>query len=494
MGAVYRALDVRLDRPVAVKVLVQVAGADEVRFHAEVRTLARLAHPNLVRLLDAGEADGRLYLVMELIEGETLAARLARGALGENETARIGAGVAAALAYVHAAGIIHRDVKPANILLDGDGRAHLADFGIARLVDTTGLTATGLALGTPAYLAPEQVQGGDVGPAADLYALGLVLIECLSGRRAFPGTVSEMTAARLVREPAIPPQLDAGWRNVLAAMTAVSPTARIDAPVAARELSDRERSPTAVSPAPIPTAAAAGSAGSNRDGTPTAPFGFPADQLASTKVRGTDGSGGGAEGASHRRLGVLVAAAVAVLVTAVVALDLAGVFSGATRPGTGAPLPGSAVGSVVDTTTTVSSTTTTTAPTTTVPATTTTSTATVASPVSTAAGGVVSAIETGEMDGAVTTDAGQQLIGQLQPMLFSVQPAPQEMDQFDQLVQTINLDVDNGEISGTATIGSLNSALGDLAAALGVTTSAPVTSLPGPSGGPGHGHGHGQGN
>ena len=196
----------------------------------------------------------------------------------------------------------------------------------------------------------------------------------------------------------------------------------------------------------------------------------------------------------HRRLGGARRAGVELGSTSRRNVDLAGVFSGATRPGTGAPLPGSAVGSVVDTTTTVSSTTTTTAPTTTVPATTTTSTATVASPVSTAAGGVVSAIETGEMDGAVTTDAGQQLIGQLQPMLFSVQPAPQEMDQFDQLVQTINLDVDNGEISGTATIGSLNSALGDLAAALGVTTSAPVTSLPGPSGGPGHGHGHGQGN
>ena len=108
---------------------------------------------------------------------------------------------------------MHRDVKPANVLLDERGDAHLADFGIARLVDTTGMTAIGFTLGTPAYLAPEQVLGAVIGPPADVYALGLVLIECLSGRRAFEGTASEITAARLQRDPAIPGGIDASWRE-----------------------------------------------------------------------------------------------------------------------------------------------------------------------------------------------------------------------------------------------------------------------------------------
>ena len=163
---------------------------------------------------------------MDLVEGPTVAGRLVEGKLSTTEAARVGANIGAVLAYVHGDGIVHRDLKPAKVILDGSGKAHLADFGIARLVDTTGMTATGFALGTPAYLAPEQVQGAEIGPETDVYALGLVLIECLSGHRAFEGTPAEITAARLQREPPIPDDLNAAWDNLLRAMTSRDPAER----------------------------------------------------------------------------------------------------------------------------------------------------------------------------------------------------------------------------------------------------------------------------
>ena len=163
MGVVYRAFDTKLKRVVAVKLLSEPGAAHRERFEREVHALSRLAHPNLVQLLDA-ELGSRSYLVMELVEGTTLAAQLANGPLSPEQTAGLGAGTASALAYVHAQGIVHRDVKPANVLVDGQGKPYLADFGIARLLGTARMTATGLALGTPAYLAPEQLLGNEIGP------------------------------------------------------------------------------------------------------------------------------------------------------------------------------------------------------------------------------------------------------------------------------------------------------------------------------------------
>ena len=190
MADVYRATDQLLSRPVAIKVLRETADdeTDRRRFTAEATTLARLNHVNLVMVLDAGITAEQPYLVMELVEGPTLGQRTQTGPLELAEVGRIGAQMADALAYAHGAGVVHRDVKPGNVLLGSDGRTRLADFGIARLIgDTVRHTKTGHAIGTPAYLSPEQVRGDDVTPAVDVYSLGLVLLEALTGERAFPG-------------------------------------------------------------------------------------------------------------------------------------------------------------------------------------------------------------------------------------------------------------------------------------------------------------------
>jgi eukaryotic-like serine/threonine-protein kinase len=236
MGVVYRAFDTRLARPVAVKLLVEAGPTNKERFAREVQALGRLTHPNLVRLLDA-EPGAQGYLVMDLIEGKNLAWRLAHGPISPEATARIGAGLASALAYVHSQGIVHRDVKPANVIVDREGKAYLTDFGIARLLGTAGVTATGLTMGTPAYLAPEQLRGDQIGPEADVYALGLVLIECLSGRPPFEGTEAEVMAARLYRDPAVPALAGAAWRDLLTAMTAAAPSLRPSATYVAGALS-----------------------------------------------------------------------------------------------------------------------------------------------------------------------------------------------------------------------------------------------------------------
>jgi serine/threonine protein kinase len=224
MADVHRATDVRLEREVAVKILRDHGEA--ARFDGEIATLAALDHPHLVRLLDAGtDASHGRFLVLELREEPTLAARLATGPLSLDQTARVASDVAEALAYVHARGIVHRDVKPANVFVDDDFHAVLADFGVAKVGGAT-LTATGTTIGTAAYLAPEQVEGRVPTSAVDVYALGLVMIECLTGTRAFGGTPGEAAVARLVREPRIPDDLPAGWQALLTAMTARDPSSR----------------------------------------------------------------------------------------------------------------------------------------------------------------------------------------------------------------------------------------------------------------------------
>lgn len=221
MGDVYEATDGLLGRQVAVKAFRDDALADRSRFDTEVRTLAALSHPGLVQVFDAGEHDGHSYVVLELIDGPSLRSVLdEHGPLSSTEVAAVGAAILSALAYVHGEGVVHRDVTPSNILCGPGGRHRLADFGIARLLDTSRVTAVTATLGTAAYMAPEQVEGRDVTPAADVYSLGLVLLEALAGRPAFVGAGHEVALARLARDPDIPAEVPPGWRSVLTAMTA----------------------------------------------------------------------------------------------------------------------------------------------------------------------------------------------------------------------------------------------------------------------------------
>jgi serine/threonine-protein kinase len=186
MATVHLARDLELDRPVAVKLLADHLADDaelRERFVREARLAARLAHPNVVAVYDAGEEEGAPYIVMEHVDGETLADLLRReGRLDPARAVGLALQACAGLAHAHEAGLVHRDVKPGNLLLRRDGTVKIADFGIARAAETTRLTLAGTILGTAAYLAPEQAAGEEVTPAADVYSLAAVLYECLAGQ------------------------------------------------------------------------------------------------------------------------------------------------------------------------------------------------------------------------------------------------------------------------------------------------------------------------
>jgi tRNA A-37 threonylcarbamoyl transferase component Bud32 len=297
MAVVYEATDLALGRTVAVK-LFRLDTADDAgpeRQSSEVAVLASLNHFALVTLFDAGTAvvDGtaRTFIVMELVDGTDLRTRIAAGLPPRSEVATIGADLAEALHYVHERGIIHRDIKPANVLLAPSGfpgraaHAKLADFGIARLVDATRLTATGTFLGTAGYLSPEQALGTTIGSPSDVYSLGLVLLECLTGERAYPGTAIESAMARLQRDPEIPQSFGPDWAAVLRGMTHREPGERLsaaDAAVSLRLLAQSEAAVEAVAVA----AAVAGEADARR--TPDAGDATqaldPTQSLAATSV------------------------------------------------------------------------------------------------------------------------------------------------------------------------------------------------------------------
>src|SRR5712691_2004925 len=211
MSSVYKARDSLLERNVALKILHEQYNADEEfveRFKREARSVAQLQHPNIVTVIDRGEEGRRQYIVFEYVDGENLKELVVRkGRLEVREALEIALEVARGLAFAHEHGIVHRDVKPQNVLLNGngDGGAKVTDFGIARTVDVEGMTETGMVLGSSNYIAPEQASGKPVDAHTDVYSLGVVLYELLAGEVPFPGESFVAVAMKHVHEP--PPNL-----------------------------------------------------------------------------------------------------------------------------------------------------------------------------------------------------------------------------------------------------------------------------------------------
>jgi eukaryotic-like serine/threonine-protein kinase len=230
MSSVYRAHDRLLERDVALKVLhdqFTVDGDYVERFRREARSVAQLSHPNIVTVIDRGEQDGRQFIVFEYVDGENLKTLIEReGPLPEREAIQLALQVARALGFAHEHGLVHRDVKPQNVLLNGDAGAKVTDFGIARSLDVHGgLTQTGTVMGTSDYIAPEQARGRPVDAQSDVYSLGAVLYELLTGEVPFPGDNFVAVAMRHINEPApsvrerrpeLSPRLDAAVRRAMA--------------------------------------------------------------------------------------------------------------------------------------------------------------------------------------------------------------------------------------------------------------------------------------
>jgi serine/threonine protein kinase len=236
MGEVWRATDEVLGRPVAVKLLLGDEPDSEAaaRFRLEGQTAARLNHPHVVGVFDFGAWDGRFYLVMELVEGRSLAQELAaEGALPSGRVAVVAAQTAAGLASAHRQGIVHRDIKPGNLMSDADGTVKLGDFGIARFVDdpAAALTSAGQILGTSLYLAPERALGQPAGPASDMYSLGCVLYQLLTGCPPFQADTATATLYQHIDAAPVPPlqrgaDLPPAFENYLLTLLAKQPEDR----------------------------------------------------------------------------------------------------------------------------------------------------------------------------------------------------------------------------------------------------------------------------
>lgn len=317
MARVFLGHDEVLERSVAVKVLGPGEGDAEMgeRFRREGQTAARLSHPNIVQVYDAGEGDFEgervSYIVMEYVPGGDLKELIdERGSLAGGDLARLGAGVCAGLSHAHERGVVHRDLKPHNILLDETGRPKLADFGIARALDVQGVTQPGYYLGTALYSSPEQLRGGGVTPKSDVYSLGATLYQAATGRTPFGGTLAEVAAKQVSEYPISPgaysPGLDEDLGALIMDCLEKDPARRPDAETLERELS------AAGSSAGSETSAA-GSTPTRRIPASPAPESRPQSASRSASRGRRLESGTVRARAAGRRSPVLVAAAVAFL-------------------------------------------------------------------------------------------------------------------------------------------------------------------------------------
>jgi eukaryotic-like serine/threonine-protein kinase len=331
MARVYLGRDEVLDRPVAVKVLNPVHGGTEIgdRFEREGRTAARLSHPNIVQVYDAGEAmfDGRetSYIVMEYVSGGDLKELIdGRGRLSGAELASLGDEVCAGLAHAHEHGVIHRDIKPHNILLDENGHAKVTDFGIARALDTTQATRTGSFLGTALYSSPEQLQGKKATPRSDVYSLGATLYQAATGAPPFSGaTPLEIASQHVSKDPVAPRQLGADVSEDVQALIldclAKHPD---DRPTASEVRSRLEAEITSAAPPPPATATSPTKEEQTRTGPASPPPGAEGGGAVRTERKG-------------RRAGLLVVLAILAVLAVVGALAAPNLFgeNGGADPG-----------------------------------------------------------------------------------------------------------------------------------------------------------------
>jgi eukaryotic-like serine/threonine-protein kinase len=288
MGEVWEATDHVIGRTVAIKILKDEYMGDPgflERFRAEARHAALVNHEGIASVFDYGEEDGSAFLVMELVPGEALSTILEReGSLSTDKTLDIVAQTASALQAAHAAGLVHRDIKPGNLLITPDGRVKITDFGIARIADQVPLTATGQVMGTVQYLSPEQASGHPASPATDIYSLGIVAYECLAGKRPFTGESQVAIAMAQINEepPPLPPTVAQPVQNLVMAMIAKKPEERpASAAAVARAATALRRGDVAAAAAAVP--AIAGVVGATNDVTQLLAAGG-ADTSAATRL------------------------------------------------------------------------------------------------------------------------------------------------------------------------------------------------------------------
>nr|MDQ6891192.1 serine/threonine protein kinase [Acidobacteriota bacterium] len=288
MGTVYLARDPRIDRQVAVKTLrdpsltPELSAEVEARFHNEAKIAGRLEHPNVVTIYEAGREEGVLYIAMEYVDGEPLHQYAASRSPSFAERIELVRQAALALGHAHEKGVLHRDVKPGNILVNREGQVKVADFGIGKLLAGSGsLTRTGQLIGSPAYMSPEQIRGGALDARSDLFSLGVVLYELLTGVRPFPGNSMTTLVYQILHTEARDPlaakeELPPLAREVFARMLAKSPEQRpADAAEFARELARLGRADARRQASPSSAPLAAGPAASGTAVPPGPPGGLP---------------------------------------------------------------------------------------------------------------------------------------------------------------------------------------------------------------------------